>query len=274
MGGWQSREDFDAWWTDLLREHPNKRHSTAAKAKALEQIRAGELERAQFDEGYAAFRRPMPIAGRAERKVRVQSLVDSGGLPLAVHASAGRSQRLRRLRDLSTKGGKRMKTQDDLLFEKGLPANPDAERYVLGSILLNHANFDSVAAALASADFGLEKHRRIFARMCDLAKRGEPIDRVTIANELRAQGKLESVNGLSYLISLDEGLPELAHLDAYVTIVRDPATLRKLIAVCQMGISECLRGSEPTRNILERAERMLAELSAEAVRLASARQWR
>ncbi len=56
MGGWQNREDFDAWWGDLVRGHPNKNHSTAAKAKALEQIRAGQLERTQFDKGYAALR--------------------------------------------------------------------------------------------------------------------------------------------------------------------------------------------------------------------------
>jgi replicative DNA helicase len=156
-----------------------------------------------------------------------------------------------------------MKTQDELLFEKGLPANPDAERYVLGSILLNHANFDSVTAVLAPSDFSLEKHRRIFARMMDLAQRGDPVDRVTLANELRAQGQLDSVDGLSYLISLDEGLPELANLDAYVNIIRDKATLRKAILLYQKGIAECLQASEPTREILERAERMLAELSTE-----------
>jgi hypothetical protein len=56
MGGWQSREDFDAWWADLVQGHPNRHHSSAAKVKALELIRSGQLDRAQFDGGYAALR--------------------------------------------------------------------------------------------------------------------------------------------------------------------------------------------------------------------------
>jgi replicative DNA helicase len=65
-----------------------------------------------------------------------------------------------------------MKTQDERLFEKGLPSNVDAERFVLGSILLNDAKFDLVSSVLETGDFSLEKHRRMFARMKDLYERG------------------------------------------------------------------------------------------------------
>ena len=75
----------------------------------------------------------------------------------------------------------------DLAFTKGLPANLDAERFVLGSILLNDAVYLQVAGAVEPDDFSLEKHRRIFARMKDLYDRGEKIDRVTVANELMKQ---------------------------------------------------------------------------------------
>ncbi len=85
----------------------------------------------------------------------------------------------------------------DLTFEQGLPANLDAERFVLGSILLNDTVYLQVAGAVEPDDFSLEKHRRIFARMKDLYDRGEQIDRVTLANELMKQGQLESVDGLS-----------------------------------------------------------------------------
>src|SRR5262249_37155319 len=95
----------------------------------------------------------------------------------------------------------------DLAFEKGLPANLDAERFVLGSILLNHDVYFQVAGALEPEDFSLEKHRRIYGRMKDLYDRGEKLDRVTLADELMKQGQLESVDGFSYLVSLDEGLP-------------------------------------------------------------------
>src|ERR1700720_4124935 len=109
----------------------------------------------------------------------------------------------------------------DLAYEKGLPANLDAERFVLGSILLNDALYLQVAGAVEPEDFSLEKHRRIFARMKDLYERSEKIDRVTVAHELKKQGQLESVDGLTYLMSLDEGLPEIVNIDSYIRIVKD-----------------------------------------------------
>jgi replicative DNA helicase len=148
----------------------------------------------------------------------------------------------------------------DLTFERGLPANVDAERFVLGSILLNQDTYFQVAGAVEPEDFSLEKHRRIFARMKDLYDRGEKIDRVTIANELMKQGQIESVDGFSYLVSLDEGLPALSNLDSYVRIVKDKATLRKLIFSAQKVIDRCLIGEEEPDEILAGAEESLLKL--------------
>ena len=148
----------------------------------------------------------------------------------------------------------------DLTFERGLPANVDAERFVLGSILLNQDTYFQVAGAVEPADFSLEKHRRIFARMKDLYDRGEKIDRVTLANELMKQGQIESVDGFSYLVSLDEGLPALSNLDSYVRIVKDKATLRKLIFSAQKVIDRCLIGEEEPDEILAGAEESLLKL--------------
>lgn len=78
----------------------------------------------------------------------------------------------------------------DLALQKGLPANIDAERFVLGAILVDDTNFVSVAGSLDLEDFSLEKHRRIFLRMTELAARGESIDRLTVANELMKYGQL------------------------------------------------------------------------------------
>ena len=148
----------------------------------------------------------------------------------------------------------------DLTFERGLPANVDAERFVLGSILLNQDTYFQVAGAVEPEDFSLEKHRRIFARMKDLYDRGEKIDRVTLANELMKQGQIESVDGFSYLVSLDEGLPALSNLDSYVRIVKDKATLRKLIFSAQKVIDRCLIGEEEPDEILASAEESLLKL--------------
>src|SRR5579862_5898118 len=153
-----------------------------------------------------------------------------------------------------------MATIPDLAFEKGLPSNADAERFVLGSILLNDTFYLQVAGAIEPNDFSLEKHRRIFTRMKDLYGRAERIDRVTLAEELMKQGQLESVDGLAYLVSLDDGLPEISNLDSYVRIVKDKATLRKLIFSAQRVIDRCLMGEEEPGEILSSAEESLLKL--------------
>jgi replicative DNA helicase len=153
-----------------------------------------------------------------------------------------------------------MMAAPDLAFEKGLPANPDAERFVLGSILLNDSVYLQVAGVLDTDDFSLEKHRRIFARMKALYDRAEHIDRITLADELIKQGQLESVDGLSYLISLDDGLPEISNLDGYIRIVKDKSMLRKMIFNAQKIINRCLLGEEEPDQILASAEESLLKL--------------
>jgi replicative DNA helicase len=154
----------------------------------------------------------------------------------------------------------------DLTYEKGLPSSVDTERFLLGSILLNDAFYLQVAGAVEPDDFSLEKHRRIFARMKDLYQRNERIDRVTVANELIKQGQLESVDGLAYLVSLDDGLPEIANLDSYIRIVKDKATLRKLIFSAQRVIDRCLIGEEEPDQILASAEESLLKLGESRTR--------
>jgi replicative DNA helicase len=117
----------------------------------------------------------------------------------------------------------------DVALERGLPANVDAERLVLGAILIDDTLFPQAAAGLSGPEFSIEKHRRIFAGMHQLHARIERIDRVTVANELQALLQLESVGGLTYLASLDEGLPTLVNFDSYVRIVREKYRLRALI---------------------------------------------
>jgi replicative DNA helicase len=148
----------------------------------------------------------------------------------------------------------------DLAFEKGLPASVDTERFVLGSILLNDALYLQVAGSLDPTDFSLEKHRRIFGRMKDLYDRGERIDRVTLTDELMKQGQLESVDGMAYLLSLDDGLPHLNNIDSYIRIVKDKATLRKLIFSAQAVINRCLIAEEEPDQILASAEETLLKL--------------
>ncbi len=153
-----------------------------------------------------------------------------------------------------------MSARADIALEKGLPVNLDAERYVLGAILMDDALYIQVAGSLESDDFSLEKHRRIFLRMGELYERSERIDRVTVANELMKQNQLESVDGITYLVSLDEGLPALANLDSYIRIVKDKAILRRIIFTSQKLIDRCLMGEEEPDEILASAEEGLLRL--------------
>ena len=145
-------------------------------------------------------------------------------------------------------------------LEKGLPANLDAERFVLGSILLDDAMYVQAAGALEADDFTLEKHRRIFRRMGELQERGEKIDRITVANELMKFNELEACDGLTYLVSLDDGLPHIPNLDSYIRIVKDKAILRRIITASQSMMNRCLLGEEEPGEILAGAEETLLKL--------------
>jgi len=150
--------------------------------------------------------------------------------------------------------------QPDPAFEKGLPSSPYAERLVLGSVLIKDTAFISVSATLAIEDFSLDKHRIIFRRMHDLAERGERIDRITLVNELMKHSELEAVDGLSYIASLDEGLPEILNLESYIGIVKEKAVLRDLINMSQETIHRCMMGNEDPDRILASAEERLLKL--------------
>jgi replicative DNA helicase len=145
-------------------------------------------------------------------------------------------------------------------IEKGLPTNVDAERFVLGSVLLDDTLYIQAAGTLEAEDFSLEKHRRIFKRMGELQDRGEKIDRITVANELMKFNELEACDGLTYLVSLDDGLPQIPNLDSYIRIVKDKATLRRIIFASQHMMNRCLLGEEQPGEILAGAEETLLKL--------------
>lgn len=146
------------------------------------------------------------------------------------------------------------------LWDLALPANLDAERFVLGSIVLNDSLFPQVRDSLSVDDFSLEKHRRIFLRMVDLADRGEAIDRVTLAEELSRQGQLESVDGFSYLVSLDQGLPELSNIDSYQRILQDKAILRRAALSCSRVLREAISRGGDSVSVIGRLQDLTESL--------------
>jgi len=153
----------------------------------------------------------------------------------------------------------------DAVMQKGLPANLEAERYVLGAILLDSSAFLNVANAIQPNDFSLQSHKLIFSRMQQLFDKSEKIDRVTVANELMRFNELEAVGGISYLVSLDDGLPQLYNLESYVKIVKDKAVLRHIIFTSQALIDRCVNGSDEPGDILASAEEQLMSLGEQQV---------
>ncbi len=153
-----------------------------------------------------------------------------------------------------------------VVLEKGLPANLDAERFVLGSILLDDSYFIQTAGALQADDFSVEKHRRIFARMGEIHERGEKVDRVTVANELMNHNQLDACDGLTYLVSLDDGLPHTFNIESYIRIVKDKAILRKIIFASQALMNRCIHAEEEPSQILAGAEETLLKLGESQVK--------
>lgn len=152
-----------------------------------------------------------------------------------------------------------------------LPCNLDAERFVLGSILLDDLCYPEAAAGLTVDDFSLESHRRTFRRMADVKRAGGTIDRVTVANALMSASELDSVGGLSWLITLDDGIPHIPNIGDYVRIVRDKSTLRKVIeASTRLTEQAQLESAQPDALLAEagRSFLSLAERGAESTLLA------
>ena len=141
-------------------------------------------------------------------------------------------------------------------------ANLDAERFILGSILLDNAIYVQAASSLKPDDFSLEKHRRIFRGMGALHDRGQAVDRVTLANELDRTGELESCDGIGYLSSLDDGLPQILNLDAHIGLVRDKSVLRMIIFTSQNLMNRAMAGAERPAEILFGIEQMLVDIGA------------
>jgi replicative DNA helicase len=154
-----------------------------------------------------------------------------------------------------------MATIPDLTLETGLPANLDAEKTILGAILLDNAAHAEAAEALKSDDFSLDSHRRIFLRMSELVDSGRAVDIVTLANELSRYKEVESVGGVAYLASLTEGLPRRPVIEDYVRIVKDKSMLRRLMGICSAAIAKAADQSQDAIGVLDETESQLLEVS-------------
>ncbi|HXY52508.1 MAG TPA: replicative DNA helicase [Terriglobales bacterium] len=146
-----------------------------------------------------------------------------------------------------------------------LPANVDAERSILGAILLDNHSYNEAAEHLRPEDFSLDAHRRIYARMVDLAESARPIDMITLVNELERQKELPAVGDAAYISALLDGVPDRPSIEHYVKIVRDKALLRGLIHAANAAIARAAEQSDPAEDILNEAEAAIFQLSEKRI---------
>ena len=159
-----------------------------------------------------------------------------------------------------------MATTHDITLERGLPASIDAERSILGAVLLDNAHYNEAAEKqLRADDFALDSHRRIFARMADMIDTGCAVDIITLSDELLKRKELEAVGGRAYLFSLTEGLPRRISIEEYVRIVRDRSQLRQMIGILTTGVADASDQSDEAVSVINRTETALLELSERGI---------
>lgn len=127
--------------------------------------------------------------------------------------------------------------------EQTMPANLDAERAVLGAILIEEEAYTEVAAHLSLDDWSLDSHRRIWARMLDLGERGEPIDILNLQRTLSEHRELEAIGGVAYLALLTDGVVKRSSVMAQVKQVVEKSRLRKVIYACNATVASIFEGT-------------------------------
>jgi replicative DNA helicase len=158
-----------------------------------------------------------------------------------------------------------MATTPDIEFERGLPASPDAERSILGAILLDNHLYNEAAEKITADDFALDSHRRIFSRMAEMIDAGRAVDIVTLPEELAKRKEIEAIGGVAYLFSLTEGLPRRLSIEEYVRIVKDKSLLRQLINICSTAITRAADQGEEALEVLNAAESGLLEVTERGI---------
>jgi replicative DNA helicase len=152
------------------------------------------------------------------------------------------------------------------LKDNVLPHNPEAERTVLGAVLVDNSAFNSAAEILTREDFYREAHRRIFEAMGDLAEKSQPIDLVTLKDELARGSALEAVGGPGYLASLASGVPRVTSVEQWSRIIKEKAVLRNLIHASNRIVQSCYEAEEDAALLLDRAEKAIFDIAEHRIR--------
>jgi replicative DNA helicase len=152
-------------------------------------------------------------------------------------------------------------------LDRGLPQNLEAERAILGSVLLDNTALNVALENLSKDDFFSDQHRLTFEKMVVLSERNRTIDIVTLVEELLKDGLLEKAGGASYLAGLTDGVPvgSTASIAEYTRIVKEKSIIRKLINASNNVIARCLEATDDPEALIDLAQSQVFEIAEQKV---------
>ena len=152
------------------------------------------------------------------------------------------------------------------MTDRALPHNLEAEKCVLGAILINNEAFNQAAEVIDAHDFFRDAHRRIFDKMVGLSERSEPVDLVTLKDALARSNELDEVGGPAYIAGLTDGVPRSANVEYYARIVKEKSTLRRLIQSATDVLARAYDAEEDADDLLDHAEKSIFEIADDSKR--------
>ena len=154
----------------------------------------------------------------------------------------------------------------DPILERPLPSSSEAERAILGSIILDNSLIAQAVEMLDPDDFYVPSNRRIFKAMRALFEQSSEITPILIAEHLKRDNALEAAGGVISLGNLTYGLPRISSLQSYVKVIRGKSLLRQLIRTAEKITAEALEEEDEPQNILDHAEHAIFALADERIR--------
>lgn len=155
---------------------------------------------------------------------------------------------------------------DLTVLKKTPPHSLEAEKTVLGGILVNNAYLNVVLSQLTPEDFYRDAHRQILGGMVALMDRGQPIDLLTLSEELQKAGLLEEIGGAAYLASLMDGVPRTLNVEYYAQIIKEKSLLRKLILSSAKTISASYEQQTDADTVISEAQQAIVEIAEEKIK--------
>jgi replicative DNA helicase len=161
---------------------------------------------------------------------------------------------------------KEMRAELETASFKLPPQNIEAEQSILGGVLIENDALNTIIEFLEDGDFYREAHQKIFKCMIALSEKNEPLDLITLTNELKKKKELEEIGGASYLAGLVESVPTAANIAYYAKIVKEKSILRKLISTATAIVTQSYQEGKNLEDFLDEAEQAIFRISENQVR--------